>query len=136
MARLAPAGHDYVGAFAVTAGLGIEKKLAEFEIAHDDYSAIMLKALADRLAEAATEWLHERVRKEYWGYAPSEVLGSEETERESHRRAYGSSEHRLEDRDQHLLERDVDHIRREIQADEVQQEPPEILSRVQEPADA
>ena len=70
--------NDYVGAFAVTAGLGIEKKLAEFEIAHDDYSAIMLKALADRLAEAATEWLHERVRKEYWGYAPSEVLGSEE----------------------------------------------------------
>ena len=52
----------YAGAFAVTAGLGIEAKLAEFEAAHDDYSAIMLKALADRLAEAAAEWLHQRVR--------------------------------------------------------------------------
>ena len=69
---------DYVGAFAVTAGLGIEVKLAEFELAHDDYSAIMLKALADRLAEAATEWLHERVRKEYWGYAASEALSCNE----------------------------------------------------------
>jgi 5-methyltetrahydrofolate--homocysteine methyltransferase len=71
-------GSDFAGAFAVTAGLGMEKKLAEFEAAHDDYSAIMLKALADRLAEAATEWLHERVRKEYWGYAPNESLGNEE----------------------------------------------------------
>ncbi|MEX0637233.1 MAG: vitamin B12 dependent-methionine synthase activation domain-containing protein, partial [Burkholderiales bacterium] len=65
---------DWVGAFAVTAGLGIEKKLAEFERAHDDYSAIMLKALADRLAEAFAEHLHERVRREYWGYAPDEAL--------------------------------------------------------------
>ncbi len=65
---------DWVGAFAVTAGLGIEKKLAEFEAAHDDYSAIMLKALADRLAEAFAEHLHERVRREYWGYAADEVL--------------------------------------------------------------
>ncbi|MGH8708470.1 MAG: vitamin B12 dependent-methionine synthase activation domain-containing protein, partial [Burkholderiales bacterium] len=65
---------DWVGAFAVTAGLGIEKKLAEFERAHDDYSAIMLKALADRLAEAFAEHLHERVRREYWGYAADETL--------------------------------------------------------------
>jgi 5-methyltetrahydrofolate--homocysteine methyltransferase len=65
---------DWIGAFAVTAGLGIEKKLAEFERAHDDYSAIMLKALADRLAEAFAEHLHERVRREYWGYAPDEAL--------------------------------------------------------------
>jgi len=70
--------NDFAGAFAVTAGLGIEKKLAEFAAQHDDYSAIMLKALADRLAEAATEWLHERVRKEYWGYAPNESFGNEE----------------------------------------------------------
>jgi 5-methyltetrahydrofolate--homocysteine methyltransferase len=67
---------DWVGAFAVTAGLGIEKKLAEFERAHDDYAAIMLKSLADRLAEAFAEHLHERVRREYWGYAPDETLDS------------------------------------------------------------
>ena len=65
---------DWVGAFAVTAGLGMEKKLAEFERDHDDYSAIMLKSLADRLAEAFAEHLHERVRREYWGYAPGEAL--------------------------------------------------------------
>ncbi|MEX2198286.1 MAG: methionine synthase, partial [Burkholderiales bacterium] len=65
---------DWVGAFAVTAGLGMEKKLAEFERDHDDYSAIMLKSLADRLAEAFAEHLHERVRREYWGYTPGEAL--------------------------------------------------------------
>ncbi len=65
---------DWIGAFAVTAGLGIEKKLGEFERTHDDYSAIMLKSLADRLAEAFAEHLHERVRREYWGYAPEESL--------------------------------------------------------------
>jgi 5-methyltetrahydrofolate--homocysteine methyltransferase len=65
---------DWVGAFTVTAGLGIEKKLAEFERAHDDYSAIMLKSLADRLAEAFAEHLHGRVRREYWGYASDEAL--------------------------------------------------------------
>jgi 5-methyltetrahydrofolate--homocysteine methyltransferase len=69
---------DWIGAFAVTAGIGIETKLAEFAAAHDDYRSIMLKSLADRLAEAAAEWLHERVRKEYWGYAAAEHLGSEE----------------------------------------------------------
>jgi 5-methyltetrahydrofolate--homocysteine methyltransferase len=65
---------DWIGAFAVTAGLGIEKKVAEFERVHDDYSAIMLKALADRLAEAFAEHLHARVRREYWGYAADEAL--------------------------------------------------------------
>ncbi|NJD35781.1 MAG: methionine synthase, partial [Betaproteobacteria bacterium] len=70
---VAPSG-DYAGAFAVTAGLGIEKKLAEFEAQHDDYRAIMLKTLADRLAEAAAEWLHREVRTNYWGYAADEAL--------------------------------------------------------------
>ena len=60
---------DYLGAFAVTAGLGIEPHVAAFEAANDDYSAIMLKSLADRLAEAAAEWLHAEVRTNYWGYA-------------------------------------------------------------------
>ncbi len=73
MPKVGPGGTanpvDYLGAFAVTAGLGIEAKLAEFEAQHDDYRAIMLKALADRLAEAAAEWLHERVRIDDWGYA-------------------------------------------------------------------
>ena len=68
---------DWIGAFAVTAGLGIETKLAEFEAAHDDYHAIMLKSLADRLAEACAEWLHERVRRECWGYAADETLDNE-----------------------------------------------------------
>jgi 5-methyltetrahydrofolate--homocysteine methyltransferase len=68
---------DYVGAFAVTTGLGIEERLAEFERTHDDYSAILLKALADRLAEAAAEWLHLIVRTHYWGYAPDERFDNE-----------------------------------------------------------
>jgi 5-methyltetrahydrofolate--homocysteine methyltransferase len=68
---------DYVGAFAVTAGIGIEKKLEEFERQHDDYSSIMLKALADRLAEAFAELLHKRVRREFWGYARDENLDNE-----------------------------------------------------------
>ncbi|MGZ8153117.1 MAG: vitamin B12 dependent-methionine synthase activation domain-containing protein, partial [Methylovulum sp.] len=63
---------DYIGAFAVTTGIGIEAKLQEFENDHDDYSAIMLKALADRLAEAFAEYLHLLVRKQYWGYAEDE----------------------------------------------------------------
>jgi 5-methyltetrahydrofolate--homocysteine methyltransferase len=65
---------DYVGAFAVTAGHGIDARVAEFEATHDDYSAIMLKSLADRLAEAAAEWLHLQVRQKYWGYAGEEAL--------------------------------------------------------------
>jgi 5-methyltetrahydrofolate--homocysteine methyltransferase len=69
---------DYLGAFALTAGLGIEKILAEFETNLDDYQGIMTKALADRLAEAFTELLHEKVRKELWGYAPGESLSLDE----------------------------------------------------------
>jgi 5-methyltetrahydrofolate--homocysteine methyltransferase len=65
---------DFIGGFAVTAGLGIEGKLAEFKADHDDYSGIMLQSLADRLAESFAERLHERVRKEFWGYAPDETL--------------------------------------------------------------
>ncbi len=68
---------DYIGAFAVTAGIGIDERIAVFERDHDDYSSIMLKALADRLAEAFAERLHERVRKEFWGYAPTENLDNE-----------------------------------------------------------
>jgi len=68
---------DYIGAFAVTTGIGIEAKLAEFEKEHDDYQSIMLKALADRLAEAFAERMHELVRKEYWGYAGDETLDNE-----------------------------------------------------------
>jgi 5-methyltetrahydrofolate--homocysteine methyltransferase len=76
---------DYAGAFAVTAGLGIEKKLAEFEGNKDDYSAIMLKALADRLAEAFAEWLHMKVRRELWGYARDERLDNAALIREEYR---------------------------------------------------
>jgi 5-methyltetrahydrofolate--homocysteine methyltransferase len=65
---------DYLGAFAVTAGIGIDEHVARFEAAHDDYSSIMLKALADRLAEALAERMHERVRRDLWGYAPHEHL--------------------------------------------------------------
>ena len=67
---------DYVGAFAVTAGLGIAETAAMFEAAHDDYDAILVKALADRLAEAFAERLHELVRRELWGYAPDEALSN------------------------------------------------------------
>ncbi|SER04514.1 methionine synthase (B12-dependent) [Solimonas aquatica] len=66
--------HDYVGAFAVTAGLGCAERVAAFKKAHDDYSAILLESLADRLAEAFAERLHQRVRKEFWAYAPDEQL--------------------------------------------------------------
>ena len=69
---------DYIGIFAVTAGLGVEKKEKYFTDDHDDYSAIMLKALADRLAEAFAEALHHRVRTDLWGYAPQEALGPED----------------------------------------------------------
>ncbi|MGF2075361.1 vitamin B12 dependent-methionine synthase activation domain-containing protein, partial [Enterococcus casseliflavus] len=69
---------DYVGAFAVTAGLGVSEKVAEFKAALDDYNAILLESLADRLAEAFAERLHERVRTEYWGYQPDEDLDNED----------------------------------------------------------
>jgi len=74
---VAPKGsgvRDYLGAFAVTAGIGCDERVREFEAAHDDYSAIMVKALADRLAEALAELMHLRVRREFWGYAPDEAL--------------------------------------------------------------
>jgi 5-methyltetrahydrofolate--homocysteine methyltransferase len=76
---------DYIGAFAVTAGIGIEKIVAEFEKNHDDYNSIMTKALADRLAEAFAEHLHERVRKEFWGYAPEESFKNDELVNEEYR---------------------------------------------------
>jgi 5-methyltetrahydrofolate--homocysteine methyltransferase len=68
---------DYVGAFAVTAGHRIDERVAAFEAANDDYSAIMLKSLADRFAEAAAEWLHLQVRQKYWGYASDEALSND-----------------------------------------------------------
>jgi 5-methyltetrahydrofolate--homocysteine methyltransferase len=68
---------DYIGMFAVTSGLGIEKYEKRFEDGHDDYSSIMLKSLADRLAEAFAEYLHERVRTDLWGYAAGEDLSNE-----------------------------------------------------------
>ena len=74
---LHPEQVDYLGCFAVTSGLGMETKLAEFQAAGDDYNDILFKALADRLAEAATEYLHELTRKELWGYAPLEQLSNE-----------------------------------------------------------
>ncbi|MBN9409858.1 MAG: methionine synthase [Burkholderiales bacterium] len=85
---VAPAGSgrkDYVGVFAVTAGLGVEKKEKFFQDDLDDYSAIMLKALADRLAEAFAEALHHRVRTDLWGYAPQEDLSNDDMIREKYR---------------------------------------------------
>jgi 5-methyltetrahydrofolate--homocysteine methyltransferase len=84
---VAPAGGppDYIGLFAVTAGLGVDKKEQQFLQDHDDYSAIMLKALADRLAEAFAERLHQRVRTEFWGYAPDEALSNEQLIAEAYR---------------------------------------------------
>jgi len=76
---------DYIGLFAVTAGIGADKKTAQFEADHDDYSSIMLKALADRLAEAFAERLHQRVRTELWGYAPDEALSPQDLIAEQYR---------------------------------------------------
>jgi len=76
---------DYIGMFAVTAGIGIEEKIAEFEAAHDDYSAILLKSLADRLAEALAEMMHAEVRRRYWAYAADEALDNEALTREEYR---------------------------------------------------
>jgi 5-methyltetrahydrofolate--homocysteine methyltransferase len=75
---------DYIGAFAVTAGAGIDEHVARFEAAHDDYNAIMLKAIADRLAEAFAERLHQRVRKEFWGYASDETFSNAELIKEEY----------------------------------------------------
>jgi 5-methyltetrahydrofolate--homocysteine methyltransferase len=76
---------DYIGGFAVTTGLGIEERVAEFEKQNDDYNAILLKALADRLAEAFAEHLHLRVRREFWGYAADEALSNEDIIAEKYR---------------------------------------------------
>ena len=76
---------DYVGAFAVTAGLELEEQAGAFEAANDDYNSILLKSLADRLAEAYAEYLHLRVRREFWGYAPDEELEGEALVRERYR---------------------------------------------------
>src|SRR5580700_6041397 len=76
---------DYIGAFAVTAGIGEEAIVERFKHANDDYSAIMAKALADRLAEAAAERMHQRVRKEFWAYAADETLASSELIGEKYR---------------------------------------------------
>ncbi|MES2592813.1 MAG: methionine synthase [Bacteroidota bacterium] len=75
---------DYIGAFAVTTGIGIDAHVARFEADHDDYSAIMLKALADRLAEAFAELMHKRVRRELWGYAKEESLNNEDLIKEEY----------------------------------------------------
>jgi 5-methyltetrahydrofolate--homocysteine methyltransferase len=76
---------DWIGAFAVTAGMGIERQIARFESEHDDYSKILLEALADRLAEAFAERLHERVRRELWGYASDETLSNDDLIAERYR---------------------------------------------------
>jgi 5-methyltetrahydrofolate--homocysteine methyltransferase len=75
---------DYIGMFAVTAGVGIEKLVDKFEKDHDDYNSIMVKAIADRLAEAFAEHLHELVRKDYWGYSPDESFSSRELIKENY----------------------------------------------------
>ena len=75
---------DYIGAFAVTTGIGIEQLIEKFDKDHDDYSSIMVKALADRLAEAFAEHLHELVRKNYWGYAPEEEFKNEDLIKENY----------------------------------------------------
>jgi 5-methyltetrahydrofolate--homocysteine methyltransferase len=75
---------DYIGAFAVTAGIGIDEHVARFESAHDDYNAIMLKALADRLAEGLAELIHEKVRKQYWAYNSDESLDNNALIREQY----------------------------------------------------
>lgn len=85
IAPLDSSTEDYIGAFAVTAGIGIEKWIQHFEEKHDDYNSIMLKALADRLAEGFAERLHERIRTEFWGYAPNENLSNEDLVRENYR---------------------------------------------------
>ncbi|TZF91016.1 methionine synthase [Cognatilysobacter lacus] len=85
---IAPVGSgrtDWIGAFAVTAGIGIESHVARFEADHDDYNAILLKSLADRLAEALAERLHQRVRRDFWGYASDETLGNDDLIAEQYR---------------------------------------------------
>src|SRR4030095_4694335 len=80
---ISPAGNDYIGAFSVTIS-GIEEHIKRFQDSHDDYNKIMLQALADRLAEAFAEDLHEKVRKDFWGYATDERLSNEELIKEAY----------------------------------------------------
>jgi 5-methyltetrahydrofolate--homocysteine methyltransferase len=75
---------DYIGAFAVSAGFGCDDLVKEFAAQHDDYNSILIKAVADRLAEASAEYLHEKIRKEYWGYAPDESLENDDLIREKY----------------------------------------------------
>jgi 5-methyltetrahydrofolate--homocysteine methyltransferase len=77
--------NDYIGAFVVTTGIGMDERVAAFEKNHDDYNSIMLKALGDRLAEAFAEHLHEVVRKEYWGYGKEEEFNNDDLIKEKYR---------------------------------------------------
>jgi len=85
VAPLTSSTQDYMGSFVCTSGLGIEKQLAVFEKDHDDYNSIMLKAIADRLAEALTEYMHEKIRKEIWGYAGDEQFKNEDLIKEEYK---------------------------------------------------
>jgi len=85
VAPLTSKKQDYMGSFVCTAGLGIEKQLAVFDKENDDYSSIMLKAIADRLAEALTEYMHEKIRKEIWGYAADEQFKNEDLIKEEYK---------------------------------------------------
>jgi len=75
---------DYIGGFAVTTGIGVPELVKQFEDDHDDYNAILTKALADRLAEAMAELMHEKIRKQYWGYAPDEDFSNNDLIREKY----------------------------------------------------
>jgi 5-methyltetrahydrofolate--homocysteine methyltransferase len=81
---ISPNGDDHIGLFTVTAGHGLEKLVEQFESDHDDYNAILVKVLADRYAEAATEWLHEKIRKNDWGYGSNEIYSKEELIKEKY----------------------------------------------------
>ena len=81
---ISPKGDDHLGLFAVTSGHGLEKIVNKYERGLDDYNSIMIKVIADRLAEAATEWLHEKVRKEDWGYSESEKLNNNDLIKEAY----------------------------------------------------
>jgi 5-methyltetrahydrofolate--homocysteine methyltransferase len=85
VAPLTSGKKDYMGSFVCTAGLGIEKQLAVYEKDHDDYNSIMLKAIADRLAEALTEYMHEKIRKEIWGYAADEQFENKDLIKEEYK---------------------------------------------------
>ena len=81
---ISPKGDDYIGIFALTAGHGLEKLVEKYESDHDDYNSIMVKILADRLAEATAEWLHEKIRKYDWGYCENENLDNNDLIKEKY----------------------------------------------------